>query len=374
MPSPLNQDSILMFRLLADEQWHSYDEMKAAIARQVSPGRAFRRYEQDLAAKRLARNEPTYDTYLSEDERIEFGGKRIAQATLSKWAGKGIIIQTLDGIKRVKLKHNFWPVGLDRDGVPDENIKQSPAAAPEPEPKVENAVEDVPKEREPAPEAPGVGEGTKQGSEGSEVVTSTAKSPVPKDPRRADFLTRVLSEGVVGPIYGPDPASFHTRPLSNLSGPEEAITELEEAVPPEYSREDYLKAVEERFPQLVEPEAVAEPQAPDTTPVEIPPGSRVVTSLIMCTDCAGLIEDEAAHLQWHQDFVKREEATDAGLWNESRIREVIRDELGPILDRFQASMQGYLEEQFAQLSGLVVHFRGSSKQWTKVDPEVRQKG
>lgn len=387
MPSPLTDDSILMFRLLADEQWHSYDEVKSTIARQVAPGRAYRRYQGDLEAKREQKGDPTYDTNLSEDDRILYGAKRLAQNTLSKWASKGIIIQTLDGVKRVRLKKDFWPAGLERNS--DEHMKGSSrsagevtstpkptkaAAAPKKAPEPAAVVQDPP------PEDPGVGESAKAGVGPSESPLPTAEQAKPRVVRDYDFLTRTLGMGITGPIYTEEPAPeiFHTRPLSMFSGPEEAIAELEAAVPEEYTREDYLKAVEERFPQLVEPEKALEEEIPPESPAlvpampELPEGSRVVTSLIRCTDCAGLIEDEAAHITWHSEFVKRSEAPDPGLWNESLLREAVRAELAPILDRFQVSMQGYLEEQFVQVTGLITHYRGSGQAWTKMSAEKPQ--
>lgn len=396
MPSPLSDETVDMFRLLADGQWHPYEELKAKIAARIAPGRAWRRYQNDLEARREQKGNPTYDTDLDEDERIKYGGLRLAQGSISKWKGKGVIVQDLDGIKRVKLKHGFWPAGMPEGDVPvvEENIagraddglvQESVPAEPKPRkasPKKESVP--APSAQDPPSEDLGVGEVTPEPSEPSEVPLPTVESPPARKEIKHDFLTRALSFGVTGPIYGPNPAIFHTRPLASLSGPQEAIEALEESIPAQYSRDDYLKAVEERFPQLVEPEAPVGERTEEkpVKPVMAAPSmpafalkpSLTVEELPRCPECFGLIQDWEAHLAWHGAYVKRSELSGADLWSESQVRRVVSDELGSILDRFQVSMQGYLEQQFAQLSGLVVHFQKPAIPWAPLGQEVSEDG
>jgi hypothetical protein len=113
MGTPLNDETKTLFRILADEQWHRYDEVKDAIAKTIPPGRALRKYEDRLKSSRAYRQPETVKV-ITEDEKILYGGRACAQITISSWKDRrAVISRTEAGDKWIKMKPGFEPWKLD---------------------------------------------------------------------------------------------------------------------------------------------------------------------------------------------------------------------------------------------------------------------
>lgn len=85
MAAPLNDDSKVLFRLLADRQWHNYEELLRGIEQMVPPGRAMRKYDQSVRLSRRGKADPDWDPGHDDATRIELGRRRIAYAAVSNW-------------------------------------------------------------------------------------------------------------------------------------------------------------------------------------------------------------------------------------------------------------------------------------------------
>jgi hypothetical protein len=123
MATPPSDETKVLFRLLADGEWHLYDDVRNEIARLIPPGKGLRRYEQNVEYKRQYRQDPSYDTSLSEDDRIFYGQRMLAQAVITSWKGRGVIF-TGDGSsepKRLKIKPGAKPWGVELPGAGDDD-------------------------------------------------------------------------------------------------------------------------------------------------------------------------------------------------------------------------------------------------------------
>lgn len=148
MATPLSDDSRTLFRLLADNNWHSYHQIKGKIAETVPPGRAIRRYQLRLQQSRELRR-PVNEVVRTEDEQIRLGAMQCAQVALTSWKGKGIMVRGEGNYKEVRLKPGFQPLGepdgeaegeqetgKEAEGVPevppgDSEPSEAPAQVPE---------------------------------------------------------------------------------------------------------------------------------------------------------------------------------------------------------------------------------------------------
>lgn len=118
MPTPPNDDTRQLFRILADGEWHDYEVVRDALAATVPPGRALRKYEERVLYARKYKNNPQYDTQLSEDERIHFGARACAQIAITTWKGRGVDHRIVGDRKMIRKKPGFKVFGLDLGRTP----------------------------------------------------------------------------------------------------------------------------------------------------------------------------------------------------------------------------------------------------------------
>jgi hypothetical protein len=148
MATPPSDDSKMLFRLLADGQWHPYHEIKAGVANAVPPGRAIRRYQDRLRQSRELRNQPASGEILrSEDEQIRLGAMSAAQVAMTSWKGRGIMVRGEGQFKEVRVKPGFSLYGT-------ENGEEPGAEAQEPGKEGEGLPEVPPSDSEPSEERP----------------------------------------------------------------------------------------------------------------------------------------------------------------------------------------------------------------------------
>lgn len=308
MATPPNDESLELFRLLGDMQWHNYQEIKAAIARKVPPGRALRKYQEDIESRRRTLNDPSYDVPHGDDLRIELGAKRCAQSAISSWANKAIFIEGKGDEKRMRIKEGFTSRGI-------------PGFEPKP----------VSERQDPHFKDRGYAEVPPEDSEPSE--SDLEGVPVPEQPRNylADFGVPSLGGEEVGPIY-----------TSKVAKPDPVEQEPVIEIPTVELIEDPMQA----------PEVEQTPDAHAESAYAWPPIS--VTPVVPCPDCGLAVSDWATHEDWHGQFVKRAEQAEMALLNESQLVDLLRDVMGQQLDQFQAGMQGYLETQFAHVNGTLL--------------------
>jgi hypothetical protein len=315
MATPPNDESRELFRLLADQQWHPHAEVKNSIARKVPPGRALRKYQEDIESRRRMYNDPTYDTPHDDAMRIELGARRCAQSAISSWSGKGVLIEGKGENKMIKVKPGFssW-------GIPG----FEPKSASE--------------EQDPSSEPPGYTEVPPEDSGRSESEMGAVEQQEHSKPNPLDFLSRVLAGHDVGPIYtseGPRP-----EPKAEVVPEQPPIVVAEQPSPElvEQLRQDVEWAAE--HPHYGASES-ARPETAFPAPAE-------------CSHCGGTVGDWRQHELWHQQFVKTSEQPEMVLLNESQLREVLGGVVGQALDRFQSGMQNYLDTQFAHVNGALL--------------------
>lgn len=112
MATPPNDDTRLLFKLLSDGGWHQYEEIRDRVAAAVPPGRALRRYQERVEYTRRSKEDPGYDTQMSEDERIFYGQRAIGQSIITSWKGKGIQYRGEGTLKEIRIKPGFKSWGL----------------------------------------------------------------------------------------------------------------------------------------------------------------------------------------------------------------------------------------------------------------------
>lgn len=151
MPTPPSDDTRTLFRLIADGEWHEYEEIRAKIAASVPPGRALRKYEERVEYKRKYKNDPAYDTAVGEDERIHYGAKACAQVVITSWKGRGLQSREVAGRKWIRIRPGFVSWGLEKEGIPGPGAGGSEPSESAGEPSEEPA---RPEPAVPAPEAP----------------------------------------------------------------------------------------------------------------------------------------------------------------------------------------------------------------------------
>lgn len=146
MATPPSDDTRTLFKLLADQDWHTYESVRDALAATVPPGRALRKYEERLKASRSFRKIVDHQTTLTEDEQIFYGARACAQVTISSWKGRGIIQRVSpQGGKEIKIKPGFRAWGLDPVDQPVEPASeaQDPVSGAVPTPEVPPADSDA---------------------------------------------------------------------------------------------------------------------------------------------------------------------------------------------------------------------------------------
>jgi hypothetical protein len=138
MATPPNDDTKMLMKLLADGQWHDYEDIRDRVAQAVPPGRALRKYQERIESARRQKNNPDYDTDASEDARIYYGARACAQTVITSWKDRGIEYSGTRANRKIRVRPGFRTWGVE-------------VAPPTPEvPEVQNAPEMAPAEAEEA--------------------------------------------------------------------------------------------------------------------------------------------------------------------------------------------------------------------------------
>jgi hypothetical protein len=166
VPTPANDDTKLLFRLLADGEWHLFKEIRETMAHKVAPGRAYRAYERDVAYRRKYKGDPNYDTRRTQEERIEFGQRKCVQAAISEWKDIGVEFRGENDAREIRIKKGFtsWVIpgfepnqksqdpGSEAEGYTDPPPEDSVRSAAQPGPGNEGSASEPPSsEREEGP-------------------------------------------------------------------------------------------------------------------------------------------------------------------------------------------------------------------------------
>lgn len=293
MATPPNDDTKMLFRILADGDWHLYDDVRDKIAISVPPGRALRKYQERIDYARRYRQEPDYDTDASEDERIYFGARACAQIVITSWKGRGVEYQGEGTMKRIRRIVGFKTWGIEH--LPPDSEAQEPEKAPE-----------VP---DPTPEH----------SEPSEP--DAAPPDGPSEPDGWAELTNPDGEATVAVQHSPQHAE-------------------------EQDAEQPIDAGFMSLPPLVDTDGSA---------YDWSLSSRSVTSEEppTCPDCGSLVIDLDDHRAFHARYETPPDRPEMALFAESEISDLFSGVLSKQLDDFQAGMQTWLIQQFAQLEARI---------------------
>ncbi len=192
MATPPSDDTITLFKLLADGQWHNYYDVKDALAATVPPGRALRKYDERYRSGRGGRNLATESgSPLSEDEQILYGARACAQSTISSWKGKALMFRGEAKDKEIRVKPGFQGAW---------GIKQPAAEAAEPGKEAGGYTEVPPTDSEPSePRTAGVDEALRK------LAENASAEPAPSSVKLgdgSDYAWPPLSPAVVAERVG----------------------------------------------------------------------------------------------------------------------------------------------------------------------------
>jgi hypothetical protein len=305
MATPPSDDSRTLFKLIADGSWHPYEEIRDRIAATVPPGRALRKYQERVAYARQYKNDPSYDTSASEDERIYLGAKACAQIAITSWKGRGVQYSGDGPNKQIRIKPGFKSWGLEAEGVG----QPTPEASEGSEPGVE-----------------GADEAQQQEARDWQSLLAAEEARDPKsafwdvvEGRRAQY--NQLTQQYFRSLEQGD-APNRPRPLLRI---EPEVREL--------SAEEDQEAQRMFGP----PEATdSEQPGEELEPVKEPPPIPQERPL---------------------------DRAEMALFNESEIRDLVAQEVAKQLDGFQGGMQEYLAEQFDQVRAQIAAAKAPSGRW-----------
>ena len=102
--TPLSVEAQTLLRLVADGQWHPYEEIAQQVMATVAPGKALRRYE-DRRAKRMAR-EPFRRRMaeLSDQEKISSGRRLVSNRAFNSMKTRFIDVEWRGGERMVRRR------------------------------------------------------------------------------------------------------------------------------------------------------------------------------------------------------------------------------------------------------------------------------
>lgn len=331
MATPPSDDTRMLFKILADGQWHSYDEVRDEIAAKVPPGRALRKYQENVDYARKYKGDPTYDTEASEDERIYYGSRRCAQNVITSWKGKGVMFTGSGPTKEIRIKPGFksWGVVGVEVGETDEVAPPGPLEAPE---------------GQRVPEVPAAD------SEPSALDHEAPDEPVP------DVVERPIDLGFMSL-----PEAIQQEALGVCRGGGADYSGLFAKVA-EAAQEEYEESITTEG-RVADAEYLGD-RISHRIMTSIPasdyqwPSPNVVAGKVQerCPECHLLVVDRAKHADWHLRHIPREQADkreDMALFAESEIRTLLGDAIQECLDAFQVGMQEWMQGQFQQLEAVI---------------------
>lgn len=196
MATPPTDATRELFKLIGDGEWHSYVEVREALAAKIPPGPALRKYESRAAQNKQYRN-AELDQERSEDEKIHYGKLAVAQVTISSWKGRGLMHRVGENGKEIRVKPGFevWGLKLDPErqdpGKSSEGYTDLPSGDSEPSERDPRAAEEVS-----GPDQDPAGE------------SAAPDPPVVEAPAAADG----------GPAESDEPAFFESSPSVVIAG------------------------------------------------------------------------------------------------------------------------------------------------------------
>jgi hypothetical protein len=305
MATPPSDDSRTLFKLIADGSWHPYEEIRDRIAATVPPGRALRKYQERVAYARQYKNDPSYDTSASEDERIYLGAKACAQIAITSWKGRGVQYSGDGPNKQIRIKPGFKSWGL---------------------------------------EAEGVGQPTPEASEGSEPGVEGADEAQQQEAR--DWQSLLAAE--------------------EARDPKSAFWDVVEGRRAQYNQltQQYFRSLEQGdAPNRPRPLLRIEPEVRELSAEEDQEAQRIFGPP-EATDSEQPGEElesveEPPPIPQERPLDRAEMA----LFNESEIRDLVAQEVAKQLDGFQGGMQEYLAEQFDQVRAQIAAAKAPSGRW-----------
>ncbi len=337
MATPPNDDTIMLFKLLADGQWHPYEEIRDRLAATVPPGRALRKYQERVDYARRYKGDPDYDTEADEDTRIYYGARACAQIAITSWKGRGVMYMGEGPNKKIRIKPGFKSWGIEQ--VTEENRDIVPPRRAEAAPEGQGVTETPPEEPAPAGEAAAAhGDPT-----GDHLANYQWLCP------RCSYMNSGLACTHCGVLLmdssmGGEQQKVASDELAEQESPEDAVVEVVGPVEPK------------ELPTAVpEDDEVPDYAAgdPDRDGYAWPP---LTDGYGECEVCGELIKNAEKHAEWHRHLEERMAVRDReemALFAESEIRELVGEVIADHLDRFQVNMVDYLSTQFAQLETMI---------------------
>lgn len=359
MPTPPNDDTKVLFKLLADRQWHLYSVIRDALAATVPPGRALRTYESDIQRRRKYRDDPSYDTSRTEAERIFLGAKAVAAGTISSWRDKGLESRYKGPDREIKVMDGFssW-------GIPGfEPGKQDSASGGE------GSTEVPPGDSEPAQPAP-------VRAEAVSASEAAVEQAVEEDLGQAGSDPPVSTEPVADPWADPwaeavpveQPAAVASEPVEVARVQDPADEEFGGLLAAQVQPVVVTAKPDEPVTVVGEPRLAAmATDDPDTwlTYVASPDGEGepTVIELRNCRECGLAMSDPDTHAAWHLEVVKSEASEEMALLNESQLRDLLSGVVAAALDQFQDGIEAWMAEQFDLLNEAIAATRPTTARW-----------
>lgn len=303
MATPPNADSLELFKLLVDRQWHSYVQVRDAIAIKVPPGRALRRYEDNRRNEKSFKNRHHNDplpppSRKPEAEQIEIGQRSCAQSAITSWKRAGALLQRgFNEGREIKVRDGFTSWGI-------------PGFEPGPE------------DEDPGSGSLGVTEVPPSDSEPPESERSRPERP---SADAGEFVAALEPE--MAPVERERKPVPATRRAAEDVKPVQDLVEVPDALSPNGGLLAPLKSAE------------------------------------WCELCGLTVGNWTLHDQWHREQNKGDTPGEMALLNESQLRDLLSSVVVDALDQFQVGLEGYMNQQFAQLESMFAASLRTSMRW-----------
>lgn len=297
MATPPNDDTKVLFRLLVDQQWHSYWEVRDAIAKTIPPGRALRKYEEGVSFRRRYKhgNDPSYDSNLTEQDRIEYGARSCAGITITSWTRSGALLRRGEGRdKEIRVKPGWTSWGI-----------------------------------------PGYEPGTGEQDSAHQEQGDVARSSTDRPPEDSEPLE-------TAPVHAQEP-----------SPAVEVVPETPTVVPGEGLAESITEF--RVLPRLDRVSLPLPPVAQASNPAWVPGGIPVpAESPLACSRCGLAVGDRGVHDRWHAESVNSETPAELSLLNESQLKDLLSKEVIDAIGVFEENQRMWLAERFTELEHAII--------------------
>lgn len=344
LATPPNDDTKMLFKLLSDREWHSYTEIKKALARTVPPGRALRKYAERVEYNRRSQH-ASYEVMPSEDAQIELGQLGIAQACLSSWRGRGIMFRGKGSGKEIKVKPGFTSYG-----IPGFEPGNTGTGEQDPDFQGAGVPEVSPDDFEPP------AEDGRAGNEDHPVVHAHGQHTF-HEHSAADYADH--QQPIEGERLPTDPLTVVDDPIERPPADAEPVDEVPKWVP--------LQGENDEQP-LSDPHSDEAYRWPTNT-VMVP------VTATACIGCGMLVLDVELHQKWHLELTEERSGPDFTL---EELMQRFDNAISGKLDSFQAGMELWLTDQFTALEQAIalsrtpVRWRDMQSHNRPADPAPRK--